>query len=512
MSLRTACIVVIAFFALRGAGDAQSPVLRVGSPAAVSGGPVDVPVELDSFADTAGFSFGVCHSAAALQLLGVQLGTALASLGGGTGPEFLSFNPYPGAGFTAGVIVDYAGIEVIPPGAAHELVVAEYLVLAEGSSMVAPCNTLGSPPVALVVSLPGGSTVAPIPVSGVVSGLAPAGTFRRGDLDGDGTKDEVDYALLQEWLFGSTLPFVGPTGPLGCDLQPNQSGDLNDNEVETIADLLMFREWLDCGAIVFPLPSDACGEDPDDGTGGFENPDPDYLVSAFTISITGAVDEVRDVEIYLQVLSPTTVKAVSLGLELGSQLSPAAVPFTVAPGVVANFYDSAFDGTNLLVGAGSTGCATPMLSGGATFQPLGTIHLELAPFAIFPPAQWRSEVIIDGRGRRTTIVDEAFQDHNPFTLAGTFEFARGNSNNLDALVNIADAVYTLGHLFPNPVSLPLDCADAADANNDGRVDIADPIYALAFLFSGGQIIPSPFPECGFDIDLDLLGCDDAICP
>lgn len=516
MSRRTAVTLAALFTILCAAAaapaGAQTPVLRVESSSAVAGGPVDVPIELDTFADTAGFSFGICHDGGVLELLGVDPGPALAVLGGGTGPEFLSLTPFPGAGFTAGVIVDFAGIEVIPPGAGHDLFIAEYLISAEGSTAVAPCNTLGNPAVAVVVSLPGGTTMVPAQVAGTVTGLPPAGTFRRGDLDGDGVRGEADYALLQEWIFGATFPLVGGSEPMGCDLQPNQSGDINDNEVETIADLLMFREWIDCGSIVFPLPSEACGEDPDEGTGGFETPDPDYLVSALTISITGAVDQVRDVDIFLQVLSPTTVKAVSLGLEIGSQLTPAPVPFTVAAGATASFFDSTFDGTNLVVAAGSIQCATPMLPSSATFQPLGTIHLQLAPFAIFPPAQWRSEVIIDGRSRRTTIVDEAFLDHNPFTIAGTFEFARGNSNNLDALVNIADSIYTLGHLFPNPVSLPLECEDAADANNDGQIDIADPIYALAFLFGGGPIIPSPFPECGFDLDIDLLGCDDAICP
>ncbi len=492
---------------------AQTATLQIGAGAAAVGDPVGVPILLDTSVDTAGFSFGVCHDPAALQLLSVDLGSDLTSMNGGAGPEFVSLNPYPTSGFTTGVIFDFAGIQILPPGSGYELLIAHYVVLAEGASTLAMCDTLGSPPVATIISIPGGATQPLQAGDGTVTGIPAAGTFRRGDLDGNGTRDEIDYGLLREWLFAAGAPFVGVDPPVGCDLMPNQSGDINDNEVETIADLLMFREWLDCGVIAVPEPSDACGSDPDDETDGFETPDSDYLISAFTISITGAVDAERDVEIFLQILSPTTVKAVALGLDLGSQLSPAPIPLTVDVGVSADLFDSAFDGASLFVAAASTQCATPMMGSGLVFQPFGTLHLKLAPFAIFPPAQWNGEVLIDGRVRRTTIVDEAFQDHNPFTLAGSFQFARGNANNLDALVDIADPIYTLGYLFPGVGGpLPIGCGDAADANNDGMIDIADPIYILSFLFAGGSVIPAPFPECGYDLDLDLLGCADAVCP
>lgn len=499
-----------AFSCFTTAAEAQDPVLRVVDSVGVVGDPVPVPFELDHLGDeTAGLSFGVCHDGLELVLDTADLGAALASVDGGAGPEFSEFGFFAD-GFTLGVVVDFQGVITLPAALGLEVAVGDYVPLAEASSVVSFCETLGSPPVELVVTPIGGSvSLFPTAVPGTVTGTAAAGTFRRGDLDGNGIQDQSDYDQLQELLYGTSSPFVGAPAPVGCDLQPNQSGDINDNEVETIADLLMFREWLDCGVITLPSPSDACGPDTDDDTGGFETPDPDYLISAFTISITGDVDQVRDVDILLQILSPTSVKAVSLGLELGSQLSPAPVPFTVAAGVTADFFDSAFDGTGLVVGAGSTGCGVPMMAGSASFQQLGTLHLELAPFAIFPPAQWKSVVTIDGRDRLTTIVDEAFQDHNPFLVSGSFEFARGNANNFDAFVDVADSVYTLGYLFQG---LSLDCQDAADANNDGKIDIADPIFALAFLFTGGAPIPSPYPQCGYDIDIDTLDCESAVCP
>ena len=510
-------VLALAMFATCTESLAQGTVLRVVDSVGAVSETVTVPIELDITGtdEIAGFSTGVCHDGSALAVQSVDLGPILTAMDGGVGPEFSQVNLVLGEGFNIGVVFDFGGNITLATGTGYSIINANYLVLTEGDSSVGFCNNIGNPTVAIIVTTELGVSLSPVLQSGTVTGTPAPGSFRRGDLDGDGLRDESDFLLLQQYIFElpPTTSLLGSTPPLGCDLEPNQSGDINDNEVETIADLLMFREFLDCGTITVPGPSTACGDDPDDDTGGFDvdNPDPNYLISALTISITGNVDEERDVDIVLQILSPTPVKAVSLGLEIGSQLSPAETPLTVAAGVTANFFDSTFDGTNLVVAAGSTTCAVPMMPGGLSFQLLGTLHLKLAPFAIFPPAQWKSEVVIDGRGRRTTVVDDAFQDHNPFTISGTFEFARGNANNLDAAVNIADSVFILSYLFP-ATPFPLDCEDAADLNNDGVINIADPIFLLAFLFSSGDPIPSPFPECGFDIDIDLLGCDGAICP
>ncbi len=110
---------------------------------------------------------------------------------------------------------------------------------------------------------------------------------------------------------------------------------------------------------------------------------------------------------------------------------------------------------------------------------------------------------------RATIVDDQYVDHHPFLNSGSFEFARGNSNNSDATVDIADTIYTLNYLFAN--GRAPDCEDAADANNDGRLDIADPIYVFNFLFGSGPPL-APWPECGFDTDIDDLVCIDPLCP
>ena len=89
-------------------------------------------------------------------------------------------------------------------------------------------------------------------------------------------------------------------------------------------------------------------------------------------------------------------------------------------------------------------------------------------------------------------------------------FFRGD-NNGDGGVNIADAVYLLGNLFPPVGGTPnaLGCLDAADANADGTLNIADAISLLGSLF-GTPAIPLPFPNltdgCS-SVAGAPLGCD-----
>ena len=91
----------------------------------------------------------------------------------------------------------------------------------------------------------------------------------------------------------------------------------------------------------------------------------------------------------------------------------------------------------------------------------------------------------------------------------TGQFVRGNTND-DTGVNIADAIYLLGNLFPgaNPPNVLL-CLDAADSNNDGGINIADAISLLGSLF-GAPAVPLPSPNvtdgCGPDTNASL-GCD-----
>jgi len=82
--------------------------------------------------------------------------------------------------------------------------------------------------------------------------------------------------------------------------------------------------------------------------------------------------------------------------------------------------------------------------------------------------------------------------------------------NTDSLINIGDAIYLLGNLFPPSGSTAnvINCDDAADANDDGLINIGDAIFLLGNLFppmgSSPNVIPPP-NSCGPDTT-NPLGC------
>jgi len=104
-----------------------------------------------------------------------------------------------------------------------------------------------------------------------------------------------------------------------------------------------------------------------------------------------------------------------------------------------------------------------------------------------------------------------FFDHGPPLP----RFRRGDTNG-DELVNIADAIYLLGHLFPLGPQNPIACLDAADANVDGAVNIADVVQTLNVLFgTPAATMPMPYPGCGTSADAPVqtgIRCAVSICP
>lgn len=93
------------------------------------------------------------------------------------------------------------------------------------------------------------------------------------------------------------------------------------------------------------------------------------------------------------------------------------------------------------------------------------------------------------------------------------DFVRGDCG-ADGLVNIADAVFMLGVIFPAPGGPDVpDCVAACDANDDGALNIADAVALLAALFQPpAGALPDPV-ACGQDPTQDMLGCDDfSVCP
>ncbi len=85
---------------------------------------------------------------------------------------------------------------------------------------------------------------------------------------------------------------------------------------------------------------------------------------------------------------------------------------------------------------------------------------------------------------------------------------RGDGN-VDAVVDIADAVHLLNTLF---ATADTDCPVAYDLDVDGKLELEDAVQLLDFLFLGGSSPPMPYPLCGYKPSKELLPCIHFACP
>lgn len=153
---------------------AQNHVFSISGATGQTGSTFDATVTFDLVVPAQGWSFGVCHSPASLDLLAAVASPTTLTVNGGGAPGFitLSTSPMPGAGLTMGVIVDLFNANVLAAGM-HDILVATYEMVgvADPDPIVTTldfCNTLGTPAVDSVVVVDGGS-LTPDFVSGVVT-------------------------------------------------------------------------------------------------------------------------------------------------------------------------------------------------------------------------------------------------------------------------------------------------------------------------------------------------------
>ena len=94
--------------------------------------------------------------------------------------------------------------------------------------------------------------------------------------------------------------------------------------------------------------------------------------------------------------------------------------------------------------------------------------------------------------------------------SGEIAFLRGDANT-DRTIDIGDAVTILFATIA-ALELPLDCADAFDADDSGTIDLTDALDVLNYLFLNGVPLAPPFPRCGGDVGEDALDCLVSNCP
>ncbi|MGA1778964.1 MAG: hypothetical protein ACO4CW_01325 [Planctomycetota bacterium] len=144
--------------------------LRFGPSQGAVGGEANIHVLLDAAQTVSAWSLGVCHGPE-VDIVSVVNGSTTQSL------EPLALNAIslaPGQGWTAGVLIDFIGLVTLPPGNGYALHTARYSLSTEGDATLAYCDTVGSPPVQTVITIPGGATLTPQQEEGtIVIGLVP---------------------------------------------------------------------------------------------------------------------------------------------------------------------------------------------------------------------------------------------------------------------------------------------------------------------------------------------------
>ncbi|MEM7167217.1 MAG: hypothetical protein AAF581_17275 [Planctomycetota bacterium] len=197
----------------------------------------------------AGYSFGVCM-ASNVQVNSGLFGIDVATANGGHPPTFWVFNPYPG-GCTCAVVINTVPAFALPAGTGYEI--AWFEAQAPGSQLIDPvyCETMGSPPVELLIVEPSGASTCPATVPGLSALQNPnpppaaISGFYRGDCNGSGTLAINDAIAIFLKLF--PLPNTVP-GP-DCD----DACDANDDGGLTIADAIAVLNFL-FGSPSIPIP------------------------------------------------------------------------------------------------------------------------------------------------------------------------------------------------------------------------------------------------------------------
>ena len=220
-------LVLAAFIvALTGGVSGQDPnyILSISSGNIPQGGSGTLTANLDNNgAEISGWSHRVCNDTAALICTDAVDGADTATIAGGDPPGFDAIAIYD-EGYTVGVVIDLFGAFVMPPGTGYELNVATYTGVVEGTTTVAPCDSvLGSPPVDVVVVV-GGASITPTMAGGTadVVGIL---SYLRGDANSDGRVNIADGVWIISELF---LAGASSTCPASRDANGDGGADAAD--------------------------------------------------------------------------------------------------------------------------------------------------------------------------------------------------------------------------------------------------------------------------------------------
>lgn len=239
---------------------AQDPdlTLRVSTPSTVNlGSTFDANVVFDNVGpnDVDGCSYGLCHDGTKLTMDSFVDSALIQTVNGGNPPGFGSTTIVdPAQGGTQGIVVDLFGINKIPPGVGYELIDITYTVVApsDDTTTLSFCDTLGAPPVAVVIVIAGGSIVPTLMQTQLSLITFSAPEFVRGECNGDQVYDIADAIWLLNMLFQG--------GPMATCLEACDAN--NDGTVDSADATFTLTYQLLLGPPP-PAPFPDCGTDPE---------------------------------------------------------------------------------------------------------------------------------------------------------------------------------------------------------------------------------------------------------
>ncbi len=207
-----------------------------------------------------GWSLGLAHDAGVVSAVDIEMGSYIQSLNGGLGPG--SWIPGIHAnGVTIGCIYSFTGGTVCTYEVPKQIAVITYDTIpgafagngTGGSTQVDFSGAIGTPPVATVIIIAGGSDPV-LENSGTISLVPVPPQITRGDANGDGFVDVLEDAIVAvDYMFAG-----GPTVPCIDALDANDDGQAN------IADPIYLLNYGFAGGPPPPAPFPGCGADPTD--------------------------------------------------------------------------------------------------------------------------------------------------------------------------------------------------------------------------------------------------------
>lgn len=405
-----------------------------------------------------GWSLGVCHDPAVLEVAATASGADTKVVKAGAPPQFERINlatirggvdnAPTVVGVTHGVVIDFDTIVALVPRNDFEDMVITYSSLAAtAGTAVTSCDDLGKPKVVSVMVV-SGKSIGPSARGGAmieVKEVCPCcprelaftgpadpvdlvvqGSVGTGDVDaGIGLADRKQEPSCQEPEgTNCPLPVLSPVQGFSVSMSSPAEGDVEVTDIRPGAGIAGLNE----------------GAGPDFFATGIRTA---CFYAGVVFSTSEPFDTIlADVEKEIIALTIATAMCVR---------DPVTRTFT--------FED----------GCGNPGIDNVVVVGGARKLP-----------------------VLDGK----IVVEVSCKYGN---------FVRGDAN-VDALVNIADGVWILNELFRGGPATT--CDDAADTNDDGERNAADAVYILNYIFLSGPTPPAPAGACGEDPTEDALECDE----